>query len=182
MAPQDLSFYNVKVPFLTHQRLWLPGILIFLDWTNCSISRRIVGITNASFAAWILIASRGILIWIPGRCFLSGNPLLLVGPLVVLNIYILTWWQDAHWYRFRLTARRIFSNAIHRKLKDPWYLSLRTCICVKAIYFPIAVLSPVQTVRVDAITFGLLASNVCIFIQLSFTSFSVTSLHCQWRH
>ena len=53
---------------------------------------------------------------------------------------------------------------------------------MKAIYFPIAVLSPVQTVRVDAITFGLLASNVCIFIQLSFTSFSVTSLHCQWRH
>ena len=29
---------------------------------------------------------------------------------------------------------------------------------------------------------GLLASNVCIFIQLSITSFSVTSLHRQWRH
>ena len=34
----------------------------------------------------------------------------------------------------------------------------------------------------SATTFGLLASNVRIFIQLSITSFSVTSLHCQWRH
>jgi len=37
-------------------------------------------------------------------------------------------------------------------------------------------LSPFQTERVDATAYGLLASNVCIFIQLSITSFSVTSL------
>ena len=43
-------------------------------------------------------------------------------------------------------------------------------------------LSPLQTERVDARRRGLLASNVCIFTQLSITSFSVTSLHCQWRH
>ena len=41
---------------------------------------------------------------------------------------------------------------------------------------------PVQTERVDARRrdhiWPILASNVCIFIQLSITSFSVTSLHC----
>ena len=34
----------------------------------------------------------------------------------------------------------------------------------------------VASTRVDVTTFGLLASNVCIFIQLSITSLSVTSL------
>jgi len=46
---------------------------------------------------------------------------------------------------------------------------------------PLNALSPVHTKRValrrvDATTFDLLASNVCIFIQLSITSFSVMSL------
>jgi len=46
---------------------------------------------------------------------------------------------------------------------------------------PLNALSPVHAKRValrrvDATTFGLLASNVCIFIQLSITSFSVMSL------
>jgi len=40
----------------------------------------------------------------------------------------------------------------------------------------VLVLSPVHTERVDAITFGVLASNLCIVIKLSITSLTVTSL------
>jgi len=55
-------------------------------------------------------------------------------------------------------------------------MSLLATLCdLKAPFTPSAS-RRVASTRVDATTFGLLASNVCIFIQLSITSLLVTSL------
>ena len=84
-------------------------------------------------------------------------------PSVCLSVCLCTGYFTRLW----TDLNQIMWRRRHWSKEEFWGIS-RSCI-----------LSPVQTERVDARRRGLLASNVCIFIQLSITSFSVTSLHCQ---